>query len=103
MCHRSRGQSGITFLLGGTPFTLENMKALQPFICGGGSVFRAQIIGYYEGGTASARGEVVIDATTVTPRIRLWRDLSHLGRGYPLDVLGLHYAGGNQTALPSVQ
>ena len=96
-------QSGITFLLGGTPFTLENMKALQPFICGGGSVFRAQIIGYYEGGTASARGEVVIDATTVTPRIRLWRDLSHLGRGYPLDVLGLHYAGGNQTALPSVQ
>jgi len=96
-------QSGITFLLGGSPFTLENMKALQPFICGGGSVFRAQIIGYYEGGTASARGEVVIDATTVTPRIRLWRDLSHLGRGYPLDVLGLHYAGGNQTALPSVQ
>lgn len=96
-------QSGINFLLGGTPFSLENMKALQPFICGGGSVFRAQIIGYYEGGTASARGEVVIDATTVTPRIRLWRDLSHLGRGYPLDVLGLHYAGGNQTALPTVQ
>ncbi len=96
-------QSGINFLLGGAPFTLDNMKALQPFICGGGSVFRAQIIGYYEGGTASARGEVVIDATTVTPRIRLWRDLSHLGRGYPLDVLGLHYAGGSQTALPTVQ
>jgi len=96
-------QSGINFLLGGVPFTLEDMKALQPFICGGGSVFRAQIIGYYEGGTASARGEVVIDATTVTPRIRLWRDLSHLGRGYPLDVLGLQYAGGSQTALPAIQ
>ena len=96
-------QSGITFLLGGMPFTLEDMKALQPFICGGGSVFRAQIIGYYEGGTASARGEVVIDATTVTPRIRLWRDLSHLGRGYPLDVLGLQYAGDGQTTLPSIQ
>ena len=96
-------QSGINFLLGGAPFTLENMKALQPFICGGGSVFRAQIIGYFEGGTASARGEVVIDATTVTPRIRLWRDLSHLGRGYPLDVLGLHYSGGSQTALPAIQ
>lgn len=95
-------QSGINFLLGGVPFTLEDMKALQPFICGGGSVFRAQIIGYYEGGTASARGEVVIDATTVTPRIRLWRDLSHLGRGYPLDVLGLHYAGNDQpTLLPT--
>jgi len=96
-------QSGINFLLGGVPFTLEDMKALQPFICGGGSVFRAQIIGYFEGGTASARGEVVIDATTVTPRIRLWRDLSHLGRGYPLDVLGLHYSGGSQTALPAIQ
>ena len=96
-------QSGISFLLGGVPFTLEDMKALQPFICGGGSVFRAQIIGYYEGGTASARGEVVIDATTVTPRILLWRDLSHLGRGYPLDVLGLQYAGNDQTVLPSIQ
>lgn len=96
-------QSGISFLLGGVPFTLEDMKALQPFICGGGSVFRAQIIGYYEGGTASARGEVVIDATTVTPRILLWRDLSHLGRGYPLDVLGLQYSGNDQTVLPSIQ
>ena len=96
-------QAGLSFLLGNAPFTLDDMKALQPFICGGGSVFRAQIIGYYEGGTASARGEVVLDATTVTPRILLWRDLSHLGRGYPLDVLGLHYAGSGQTALPAIQ
>ncbi len=96
-------QNLVNLVLGGQLISLDQMKALQPFICGGGSVFRAQIIGYYEGGTASARAEVIIDATTVTPRIRLWRDLSHLGRGYPLDVLGLHYAGGTQTALPSIQ
>ena len=36
----------------------------------------------------SARSEVVIDATIPLPRILFWRDKGHLGRGYPLDMLG---------------
>jgi len=71
--------------------SLQDLKAIQPFICAGGDVFRAQVIGYFEGGSASSRVEIVIERTTATPRIISWRDLSHLGRGYPLEVLGLTY------------
>jgi hypothetical protein len=89
-----------TWLVKNLIVTLEEMKLLQPFITGNGDVYRAQIIGYYEGGKASSRAEVVIDSTTVTPRVRLWRDLSHLGRGYPLEVLGYQYRTGD-TSMPS--
>ena len=86
-----------TWLVKNLIVTLEDMKLLQPFITGNGDVYRAQIVGYYEGGKASSRAEVVIDSTTVTPRVRLWRDLSHLGRGYPLEVLGYQYRTGDTT------
>jgi len=89
-----------TWLVKNLIVTLEEMKLLQPFITGNGDVYRAQIIGYYEGGKASSRAEVVIDSTTVTPRVRLWRDLSHLGRGYPLEVLGYQYRT-DDTSMPS--
>jgi len=35
----------------------------------------------------------VIDATTKPPRIVFWRDLTHLGRGYPLETLGVEAVG----------
>ena len=70
---------------------LDEFRQMLPFICVGGDVFRAQVVGYFEDGAASSRVEVVIDRTTTTPRIRLWRDLSHLGRGYSLEMLGLQY------------
>jgi type II secretory pathway component PulK len=69
--------------------TLQEMKTLLPFMTGGGHVFRTQSVGYFTTGDASARAEVVIDATRETPRILLWKDLSHLGRGYTLETLGL--------------
>jgi hypothetical protein len=81
-----------TWLLAEGLVTLEQMKALTPFITGGGRVFRAQIVGYYQGGQASSRAEVVFDATSPLPRIVLWRDLSHLGRGYSIETLGAHWA-----------
>ena len=83
-------QLQIATILGGFE-DIEKMKMLQPFICAGGDVYRAQVIGYFEGGAASSRVEIVIDRTNPTPRIVFWRDLSHLGRGYPLDVLGYTY------------
>ncbi len=67
---------------------VATMKALIPFINGGGDVFRAQIVGYFEEQGPAARFEVIIDASTPTPRIVLWRDITHLGRGYSVDVLG---------------
>ena len=68
--------------------TLDEMRQLIPLVTCGGDVFRAQIVGYYEQSGASHRAEVIVDATTVNPKIVLWRDLSHLGRGFDLSVLG---------------
>ncbi|TVS15569.1 MAG: general secretion pathway protein GspK [Planctomycetaceae bacterium] len=83
------GQRHETWLLTSGIVTLDEMRALMPFVCGGGDVYRTQVIGYFEDGRASARVEVVLDATQLPPRVLLWRDISHLGRGYPLEMLGV--------------
>src|SRR5204862_71574 len=45
--------------------TLDQMKQLMPFFTTGGSVYRAQIVGYFdEGGTAS-RVEAIIDTSPI--------------------------------------
>jgi hypothetical protein len=69
--------------------TLEEMRLLLPLVTCGGDIYRAQIVGYFESSGASHRSEVIIDATTVNPKIVFWRDLGHLGRGFDLSVLGL--------------
>lgn len=68
----------------------ERMKALSPFICAGGDVYRTQIVGYFQGGGAAARVEAVFDATSPSAAVLFWRDLSHLGRGYDLQTLGVN-------------
>ena len=65
------------------------MKNLMPYICAGGGVYRAQVIGFYDKGGPYARFEAIIDATTQPPRVLFWRDLSHLGRGFALETLGI--------------
>ncbi len=72
--------------------TLAQMRSLMPLVTAGGDVYRAQIVGYYEGTAASTRVEVIVDATTVNPKIIHYRDLSHLGRGFDLSVLGMRNA-----------
>ena len=80
--------------------TVEQMRLLLPLVTGGGDVFRAQIIGYFETVGASHRSEVIIDATTVNPKMVAWRDLSHLGRGFDLSVLGSRSAAVVAPAAP---
>jgi DNA uptake protein ComE-like DNA-binding protein len=72
---------------------VTKMKTLMPFCCAGGDVFRAQIIGYFQGGGSSSRVEVVFDNTEAVPRVVFWRDLSHLGRGFNLETLGVDLTG----------
>jgi type II secretory pathway component PulK len=84
-----------TWLLVEGVVTLDTMRTLTPLFTGGGDVFSAQIIAYYETSSTATRLEAVIDATGVNPRIVSLRDLSHLGRGFDLSVLGL------RTLLPS--
>ncbi|WP_417736088.1 general secretion pathway protein GspK [Rosistilla oblonga] len=77
--------------------TLEQMRQLLPLVTAGGDVFRAQVVGYFEGANQSARVEVVIDATTINPDIVYWRSLSHLGRGFDVGTLGVRGEDGMQT------
>lgn len=69
--------------------TLDQMRNLLPLLTGGGDVYRAQIVGYFEQSGLAYRQEVIIDATTVNPKIVSFRDLSHLGRAFDLSVLGI--------------
>ncbi|TWT91901.1 type II secretion system protein GspK [Neorhodopirellula pilleata] len=68
--------------------TLDQMRALLPLVTVGGSVFRAQIIGFDDSSGLASRGEAIIDATTLNPQLVAYRDLTHLGRGFDASVLG---------------
>ena len=86
-------RSNEVWLLTEAVVNLDQMKALMPFVCGGGDVFRCQIVGYFQGGGPSSRAEVVFDATSTEPRELFWRDIGHLGRGYALETLGVDLLG----------
>lgn len=77
-----------TWILADGLVTLEEMKALMPFITCGGHVFRAQVVGYFAGGGPSCRVETIVDATVRPARLLFWRDMSHLGRGFSSEILG---------------
>ncbi len=68
---------------------LKTMKSLERYICTAGSVYRAQIVGYFDGGGPYARLEVLFDATQSPPTVLSWNDMGHLGQGYPIEMLGL--------------
>lgn len=78
-----------TWILGDGHVTLEEMKKLMPFVTGGGSVFRAQVIGYFDRGGPTVRIETLLDATSQPVEMIFFRDLTHLGRGYALGTLGI--------------
>lgn len=78
-----------TWLLTEGLVTLDEMKSLLPYVTAGGRVYRAQVVGYFEDSGPATRVEVVFDATTPVPRLLFWRDLGHLGRGHPVETLGL--------------
>jgi hypothetical protein len=84
-------------LLGIGPEALERMKVLMPYLCAGGDVYRAEIVGYFGDGRGTSRSEVVFDTTVPVPKILLWRDKSHLQTGYSVEALGseLEAVGGN--------
>ncbi len=83
--------------------TIDEMRLLIPIVTSGGDVYRAQVIGYFEGKNASSRAEVVVDATTVNPKVIYWRNLSHLGRGFDVAVLGVRSQDAMQAMTESAQ
>lgn len=83
-----RGRKYETFLLAEQFVDFETMKLLMPYICSGGSVYRAEIVGYFGDGRGTSRSEVVFDTTSAVPQILMWRDKSHLQTGYSIEALG---------------
>jgi hypothetical protein len=79
-----------TWLLANDIVDLATMKKLIPLITGGGSVYRAQIVGGFFSDSQAPihRLEVVIDGTTSAPIVRRRWDLPDLGRGYKPEILG---------------
>lgn len=77
-----------TWLLAELLVDLNTMKIMLPFLCAGGDVYMAEVVGYFDDGVGTSRAEVVVDTTVPIPRILFWRDKSHLQSGYSLDLLG---------------
>ena len=61
---------------------LPGIQALDPYITSHGDIYRAQVLGFFDGGGPVSRIEVLIDATQLPPRIVSHRDLNELGRCY---------------------
>lgn len=61
---------------------LPGIQALDPYITSHGDIYRAQVLGFFDGGGPVSRIEAMIDATQLPPRIVSQRDLNELGRGY---------------------
>jgi hypothetical protein len=78
-----------TWLLTQGLVDLNQMKQLLPYVCTGGDVYHAQVVGYFDEGGPASRVEVVVDASGDAPQVVFWRDISHLGRGWPLQMLGV--------------
>lgn len=78
-----------TWILSQGIVSLEEMKTLMPLVTARGSVFRAQVIGYFEPDGPAARLEAIWDASQPTARLLRVRDLGHLGRGFALETLGI--------------
>ena len=77
-----------TWLLTELLVDLPTMRTLMPFICVGGSVYQAEVIGYFGDGVGTSRAEAIIDTTADIPKLIFWRDKTHLQGTFSLDVLG---------------
>jgi hypothetical protein len=77
-----------TWLLTDGIVELDEMKKLMALVTTGGSVYRAQIVGFFDAEGPATRVEAVIDATKSPPVVRRRLELDELGPGYSLDTLG---------------
>jgi DNA uptake protein ComE-like DNA-binding protein len=78
-----------TWLLTDDVVDLKTMKQLMPLVTGGGSVYRAQVVGgFFVPDGPVHRVEVLVDASKKPAIVRRRWELSDLGRGYTPEVLG---------------
>jgi hypothetical protein len=85
----SQEMANETWILARGIVTLDELRQMQPFITARGDVYRAQVVGYSDQGEIASRVEAVFDASSAVPRLLSWRDMSHLGRGFAREILGV--------------
>ncbi|HEX4414333.1 MAG TPA: type II secretion system protein GspK, partial [Lacipirellulaceae bacterium] len=78
-----------TWLLQDNVVDLPTMKKLMPLITAQGSVFRAQVVGFFDEEGPADRLEVIIDQTQSPPVVRRRWSLRNLGPGFTPEVLGV--------------
>lgn len=81
-------QNHETWLLTDEIVELDAMKKLMAVVTTGGSVYRAQVVGFFDAEGPADRLEVVVDATKKPAVVRRRWELRELGQGYPPEVLG---------------
>lgn len=78
-----------TWLLSDGIVELQQMKKLMALVTTKGSVYRAQVVGFFDAEGPGDRIEVIIDATQKPPVVRRRWELRELGPGYSREVLGV--------------
>ena len=78
-----------TWILTAGYVDLAAMKKLMPLVTAGGSVYRAQVVGFFDPQGPVQRLEVLIDGTKNPPIVRRRWELRNLGPGYTPDILGV--------------
>lgn len=68
---------------------LDAMKKIERYVTTRGDAYSGQSVGFFDAGSSASRGEFVIDCSGQAPRMRAWRDLSALGRGFSPAQLGV--------------
>lgn len=71
--------------------TLDQMRGFLPLMTCGGDVFKAQVIGYFEGSSVFARAEAIISGVEAAPKVLFMRRLDHLTRGFDVMTLGQRF------------
>jgi DNA uptake protein ComE-like DNA-binding protein len=78
-----------TWLLTSGIVELDAMKKLMALVTTGGSVYRAQVVGFFDAEGPATRMEVVIDGTQSPPAVRRRWELDELGPGRTPEELGV--------------
>jgi hypothetical protein len=72
------------WLLTQANLSVDVVKQIAPYITARSQVYRVQSVGYFQKGGPVARVEAIIDTNQGRPRIVLMRNISELGRGFPV-------------------
>lgn len=78
----SQGRRYETWILTEGLVPLATMKALLPYVSAGGSVYRVNVVGFFEDRGPTAHLEVILNACKRPTSVLFWRDASHLAIGY---------------------